>query len=175
MHVVKPNKKKLFFVLNVEVLSTAILIIFLLTVYHLFEGLGKYYDWSVFGIIIFAAVFLLFKYISLLGEQFKFTDNQLRVRKSFLIFFRRTKRIPFHGISHVKKRADGFFDSMLNTGTITFDISATGQKNLKLKHMDDPGKVLDEINNAMRSHNVKTQTEYTERFKLKKELEKGGL
>lgn len=175
MHVIKPNNKKVFFVFNLKVLSTTVILIFFLTVLNVFYELGDSFQWIVLIVILLAASFLLLRYISLLSVSYKFMDSQLKVRRPFLIIFRRTKKIPYHGISHVKKKTNGFFDSMLNTGTITMDVSAVGEKELRLTYMDDPAKVVQDIKEAMRSHNVKTQTEYTERYRLKKELKKSGL
>lgn len=174
MHTIKPNKK-VFFVMNLKVLSTIVIIIFILSILQLVMELSDLFPWFVLGIILVAAVFLFLKYISLVGTKYVFSDNELRMRRPFMIFFRRTKVIPYHGISKVHHHSKGLFNRLLNTGTVNLNLNTIGMKVVKLKYMENPEKVIEKIKESMRSHNVKTQVKLTEKFKMNEELKKGGF
>ncbi|MFH1589429.1 MAG: hypothetical protein ABIB43_02595 [archaeon] len=173
--IIKPNKSKIFFLISVNALLVLVLAILLLTIIQFITDMGVLYQWRILLMTLVVAVVIVIKYFSIKGLKYVFGETNLTIKKYFFIFFKTTKTVSYSNIAKVTIHDKGWLNSILNTGSIIIDVSRMGEKELKLKYIDNPKNFLKTIEEILRSFHVKTQTSYVEQYKIKKALDKDGL
>ena len=188
--VIKPNLRK---VLLVNVLKTFFILLLLMvlavildftggldSINDSFEGIGVSLTFAsplTFILIAVATIFLLvllISYFSVLNVRYEFSDSYLMAYKTVFIIVN-SKKIPYKNIMKVNFEKNGFFNEMLNTGTIILDISSMGYNDSKMKYVDKPASVASYINDVLSSYQRKVQTEYTAKYRMSDILDKGKM
>ncbi len=188
--VIRPSVKK---VLVVNILRTLMVLLFfsvLLIALHfsvrletfltVFELLGINLSSSGTAILIFPFIILVFgivvffSYLSAANRKYEFTSDRLIISR--LVFLLVSKKdISYRNISKVSYDVSDFFNRLLDTGSVILDLSSMGEKELKMRYLDNPSKVARFVDEVIRSYQLKAQAEYTEKYRLKDLLDKSGI
>jgi|TARA_Y100000031_G_C8230577_1_gene390732 hypothetical protein len=184
-----PNKKKILLINLFKVVSGVLVMVLILALMQLSGGLNSLYEsFLAFGIKISGidafsgVIFILFliamfvlatTYLAVSNVKYKFLENKLIFTKKSFLLFTKTKNIPYQNISRVAFNDDGFFDGLFSIGTVILELSSMRQKEIELKFLDEPEKTAKVIQDVLRSFQLKSQAEYTEKYNIKKILNKG--
>jgi len=174
-----------------KVLSAVVILVVILVILQFTVGLSIFNEifstfgfsvegaaalqWLILAILVVAVLVLGIGYFSIMNVKYEFYDDKLTYYRSVMLIFKSSTDISYQNISRVTYENQGFFDGLFNTGTVILDLSSLGEKELMMDFMDNPAEVAKYIQDVLRSYNLKAQAEYTEKYKIKGILDRGGL
>ncbi|MBC8495189.1 PH domain-containing protein [archaeon] len=172
--VFRPNTHKVLLMNFLKMLTTIVIVIIILiilefttTILHTIAPL----HWLIITIVIIGLIILLLSQIAAKKVQYAFFDDKLKACNSILFLFKKTKNVSYQNISQISYDNTGFFNRYFGTGTIILDLSRQGAKELKMKRMDEPAKKMERVQEVLRSFQLKTQAQYTEKHRMKDVLD----
>src|SRR3989339_299524 len=163
--VLRPNIAKLFIISLLKFAGTALGIIIVIIVLHLFVGMEVFAEsFGAIGvalpelgidvgvlpsagavitllagvaIVIFAAMGV-YHYVLLTNLRYEFEDEQMKVYQTVAFLVLREQAIPYRNISRVSIAEDGVLAPILSSGSLTLELSAMKQQQVRLRGLDNP-------------------------------------
>jgi signal transduction histidine kinase len=186
---IKPDIRKVFLVNLFKIFGAAILIVLVLVLLHFTAGLDMFIEifatfgleiiaaealvWFIIAIIVLSIVVLFVNYLVLLNVKYEFYEDKMVIYKNSMLIFTNSTDIPYRQISKVTFNADGFLNTLFNTGSVYLDLSTMGLPVMELEFIDRVAESARYIQDVIRAHLAKVQAEYTEKYKIDGILDKG--
>ncbi len=191
--VYRPNLKKVIIETLVKISAIVTLIIAILVMLEFTAGLDTFMSipesfgveivvnfpqvllWGFITLVVISTFVLLGVYISMQSRNYAFFDNRTEISTPSMLIFNNTKQVAYKNIVKVYVQEQSFFDGIFNTGTIVFELTGLAQKELSFSFIDEPDQVVVNIQDILRTYQLRTQAEFTERHKIDGLLERGGF
>ena len=149
---IKPDIRKVFLVNLFKIFGAAILIVLVLVLLHFTAGLDMFIEifatfgleiiaaealvWFIIAIIVLSIVVLFVNYLVLLNVKYEFYEDKMVIYKNSMLIFTNSTDIPYRQISKVTFNADGFLNTLFNTGSVYLDLSTMGLPVMELEFID---------------------------------------
>lgn len=184
MRTIKPALEKIMLLNALKTLFFILVMAVIILLMHAFFGLEAlitlfFGEGSVFlastnlltvilSLIILTFVMVMFfTYLSIANQRYEFSNNGLFFSKKS-VFGKRTDNISYRNISGVTYDESDFFSRMLDVGTVKLDLSSMGERELKIRYLENPSEIAKFISSVLRAYKFKQQAEYDERHRVKK-------
>ncbi|TKJ17051.1 hypothetical protein CEE44_00765 [Candidatus Woesearchaeota archaeon B3_Woes] len=181
-NVLKPNATKVFFLNFLKVISIAIVLggLFLILKYTIgfemflipFEafdvevsipsGLVYYFFGGTLGLALLLGGS---NYLSFRGVRYNVYNDNITIMKGFVSS---PMVIPFQNIQRITPNKNGIFKSILNFGSVVFELSGLKEKEIKLNYVDKPNEIASYLQKLINKSAQLKQAKFSETYRLDK-------
>lgn len=181
---IKPNIKKVFLMNVIKIVSVAAFISLLDILFVRIIGKDFFQDvlaglnvtaefsmwhftlWSILAIVVIITVVLITNYFVLGNVRYEFYPDKIIHYKSMLFVLLKSKEIPYGNIARINFDYEGFLNSLFNTGTITIELSAMKEKELKMEFIDNAEQVVRYIQGMIQNYKTRYYAQRTEGYRV---------
>jgi len=185
---IKPNTKKVFLMNSVKVGSAALVVVLVAAVFiklvggeflvEIFEGLGfsvevKFWQvflWFIVAVAGILAVLLVLNYITVGSLRYEFQPDKIVCYSCIFYILINSKDVPYENIVRINFDYKGFFNSMFNTGTITIELTAMKEREVKMEFIDNAEQVAKFIQRKVQEYKSQYYAQRAEEYRVDKVL-----
>lgn len=181
-NVLKPNAAKVFFLNFLKVISIAVIIgvLFFAVKYTIgfemflipFEAFDIEVEmppnlvyYFIGGALGLALLLGGTNYLSFKGMRYNLYNDNITIMKGLISS---PKVIPFQNIQRITSNKNGMFKSILNFGSVVFELSGLKEKEIKLDFVDKPEEIASYIQKLVNKSAQLKQAKFSETYRLDK-------
>ncbi len=180
-NILKPNAKKVFFMNFLKVISIAVILVVVFLIFNYtigfetlltpfevfnievnFPNLTPYFIGGVLGIALLLGGT---NYLSVKSMRYNVYNDNITISKGLSFS---PKVIPYQNVLRITPNKNGLFKTILNFGSVIFELSGLKEKEIKLDFVDKPDEIASYIQSLVNKNAQVKQAKFSETYRLNK-------